>query len=111
MKYHELTEKIWKETPRFNYTKEEYEELIREWLEERAKDLWAMHKTTGVIADDFWRCLGLEQEKEQELREALEWFVNEHERAVRKGYEVTEIIIGRCLKNAKSLLKKLNKDS
>lgn len=39
-----------------------------------------------------------------EAREALDWFVNEAERAISKGYDITEILIERCLANGKKAL-------
>ena len=48
--------------------------------------------------------LKAERLRSERLERALEWFVGECDRATLKGYDLTEIILERCLKNAKETL-------
>lgn len=72
----------------------------KEWSARR----FVMDKCAHANAGACSFCFDALQQENKRLREALDWFVSEAERAKKKGYDLTELALERCLANGKVAL-------
>lgn len=78
-------------------------EKLRELLKNCEESGSSLPLDEMVVAVGYIEFTALLDDLERKT-EALEWFVAETERANKKGYDLTELILERCLANAKKAL-------